>query len=207
MAHATEHMVEHAEHAAHGGDGFDKRVALTIAVVAAILGGVSLLSHRAHNATLQYQIQAGMKRTEAANRWAQYQSKSIRSSQYRLWLEALPVLAKVAGADAAAEGVAGRWRETVARYEDKEKDDELAGIQRAARALDKEADDLQVRSEHAHHLGDRYDIAELAVHMALVMGSIAVLTKMRGFWLAGIVLCVIGTAVAASGLAGIGLHH
>src|SRR4051812_34094187 len=69
MAHGTEHHLEeahHAEHARH--DPFDRRVAMTMAIVAAALACVTMLSHRAHNETLK-------NTTEAANQWAYFQAK------------------------------------------------------------------------------------------------------------------------------------
>ena len=58
MSDTHEHLehAEHAEHAAH--NPYDRRVALTIAVVAAALAGVTLLSHRSHTETLQKQIES-----------------------------------------------------------------------------------------------------------------------------------------------------
>ena len=44
--------MEHAEHAVHAAhDPFDRRVSMTIAIVAAALACITMLSHRAHNAT------------------------------------------------------------------------------------------------------------------------------------------------------------
>src|SRR5438128_3153688 len=94
MAHGTEHHLEeshHAEHASH--DEFNKRVAMSMAIIAASLAFVTLLSHRAHNQVLQYQIKANMKKTEASNRWAQYQAKNIRKNEYESFVKMLPVLA------------------------------------------------------------------------------------------------------------------
>lgn len=84
MTHGHAH--EEAEHASHHShDPFDKRVALTIMVVAGLLAGVKLLAHRWHNETLIYQIKAGVyqgkansSETASANQWAFFQSKKMR---------------------------------------------------------------------------------------------------------------------------------
>ena len=49
MSHGTEHHLEHAEHAQHQAhDPFDRRVAVSMAIMAAVLAGVTLASHRGH---------------------------------------------------------------------------------------------------------------------------------------------------------------
>ena len=54
-----EHQIEHAEHAAHAaGDDFNRMVTMSIAIVAAILAGVTMLGHRLHNETLISQGEA-----------------------------------------------------------------------------------------------------------------------------------------------------
>src|SRR5438067_1818836 len=86
---------EHAQHAAH--DPFSARVALTIAVIAAILAAVTLLSHQAHNETLQLQIEAGIKQTEASDRWAEFQANNIRKHEYEANARLIDVVAKAPG--------------------------------------------------------------------------------------------------------------
>ena len=70
MEPTAEHLehVEHAEHAAHS--PFDRRVAVTIAMVAAALACVTMFSHRAHNDTLRLQTEAGILQTRASDRWS-----------------------------------------------------------------------------------------------------------------------------------------
>src|SRR5262245_60320716 len=71
--------MEHAEHAEHAfRDPFDRRVALTIAVVAAVLSSVTVLAHRAHTDTLLLQGQASALSNETFDKWAEYQAKKNR---------------------------------------------------------------------------------------------------------------------------------
>ncbi|MBY0228909.1 MAG: DUF4337 domain-containing protein [Gemmataceae bacterium] len=80
------HVHEEAEHASHhAGDPFDKVVALTMVVIAALLAGVKVLAHRTHNDTLAYQIKAGVEKgeandanTKASSLWNLFQSKKAR---------------------------------------------------------------------------------------------------------------------------------
>ena len=87
MSHGTEHHVEeshHAEHASH--DEFTKRVAMSMAIIAAALAFVTLLSHRSHNATIQNQIRSNDNLTEASDKWGYFQAKKNR--QYMLEADA-----------------------------------------------------------------------------------------------------------------------
>src|SRR6476646_9458467 len=89
MANTNEHL-EHAEHAEHhASDPFNQRVAVSMAIVAALLAGISMVGHRTHNKVLQLQGDSNRYRTEAAtaeveksNLFAWYQSKRLRQSQF-----------------------------------------------------------------------------------------------------------------------------
>src|SRR3954470_7534819 len=78
--------IEHAEHAGHGApDPFTLRVAMTMALIAAVLAAISLVGHRKHNDNLRLIGEANRLRTEAAankveasNLFAWYQSKRLR---------------------------------------------------------------------------------------------------------------------------------
>ena len=84
MTHGQPH--EEAEHAAHhAADPFDKRVAMSMVVIAAVLAAVKVLGHRTHNETLQYQIMAGVEQSKAgtyhtqeADQWNFFQAKKMR---------------------------------------------------------------------------------------------------------------------------------
>ena len=90
MAETHEHL-EHAEHDAHHAlDPFNQRVAVSMAIVAAILAAISMVGHRTHNKVLQLQGDANRLRTEAAtaeveksNLFAWYQAKRQRQEQLK----------------------------------------------------------------------------------------------------------------------------
>src|SRR6476619_8307578 len=88
MSNAHEH-IEHAEHAEHAHDPFDKRVAVSVAVVAVVLAGISMLGHRKHNEVLQLQgdanrltTEASILHTQATDKWGEYQAVNIRDHGY-----------------------------------------------------------------------------------------------------------------------------
>ncbi len=103
MANTHEHL-EHAEHAEHhASDPFNQRVAVSMAIVAAILAAISMVGHRTHNKVLQLQgesnrllgdvnrvlgdanrvgTEAARAEVEKSNLFAWYQSKRQRQSQF-----------------------------------------------------------------------------------------------------------------------------
>ena len=78
MTHGQPH--EEAEHAAHlAADPFDRRVAMSMVVIAAILAAVKVQGHRTHNETLQYQIDANVAHTQESDQWNFFQAKKMRA--------------------------------------------------------------------------------------------------------------------------------
>jgi hypothetical protein len=201
MSHGTEHHLEeshHAEHASH--DEFTKRVAMTMAIVAAALAFVVLLSHRSHNATIQNQIKSNDDLTEAANKWAYYQAKKNRQYMLEADAELLAVLPKDTSkpdASERAESLKAEWEKKARRYE-KEGDD----IQEEARQLTKEAKGFEHEAHKAHVRSNFFDVGELGIEMALVLCSVAVLTKRTPFWLAGIAIGAVGLVIALCAFVG-----
>src|SRR5262245_14872107 len=213
MSNKTEHHLEHAEHAEHAThDPFDRRVTVTIAITAALLACVTMLSHRAHTRTLQLQLQANDAAGEATNQWNYYQSKKNRQYQYetaqRLVEENLahPSLRPSENGysvwKARVEKDLGFWKEKVTEYRN-----DTDKIETEAREFSEEAKNLRKESEHMHHIGDRYDLGELGVELGLVLCSLAVLTKRRNFWLGGIGFSLAGVALMLWGVAGQYMLH
>jgi hypothetical protein len=231
MAHGTEHHLEHAEHAAHGGHGghsehsghaehdpFNMRVAMTMAIVAAVLACVTMLSHRSHNDTLRLQneanriqTQANINHTKASDQWSYFQAKKNR--QYLNENDADMILVNADSGEerkpsSRATELASEMKKKAKVYK---KDSEK--IEEEAKKYVETADELQHEStekleeSHKIHLeSNRFDLSELGVEMALVLCSIAVLTKQRGFWYSGIGFGLVGLAVALTALFGLWLH-
>lgn len=197
MTHGPEHHLEHAEHAQHAvHDPFDRRVAMTIAIVAAVLACVTMLSHREHNTTLRLQTQVDIQHTKAANEWNYYQAKKNRQYLYEACGDMLLVTAKDANDPQARSKAAefmSQWSGKVKKYEQ-----ETGEIMERARKYEEQAKEEQEASNHAHHRGERFDYGELGVELALVLCSIAVLTKRSSFWYSGMGIGVVGVVVAAS---------
>ncbi len=182
---------EHAQHASH--DTFDRNVAMTMAIIAAGLAAITLLSHRSHNDTLRFQTLANIRHTQANDQWSYYQAKNIRYHEYSSFLDLTAFLAKDRTGDTHRAGVVERWTKQIAKY-----DKELPELEAKARQLEKEAEDFQNQSDSAHHQADRFDVGEFGVEFGLVLASLAVLTKRKAFWLSGVGFATLGAVVSLS---------
>ena len=221
MSHGTEHHLEEAEHIQHhAADPFTMRVAMSMAIIAACLAFVSMLSHRKHNEVITQQIESTSKFTEASNTWSQYQAKRIRANMLKALADSQiatkskpsekkpdPIQAYI---DSSLQKINEyengdpNWkkkqeRQAEARSSAEEGKDEasqdpdsLPNLQRKARELTKESDDCRKKAEVAHHQANYLDSGHLGLELGLVLCSIAVLTKRKMFWYTG-------TAVGAMG--------
>ena len=256
MANTHEHL-EHAEHAEHhASDPFNQRVAVSMAIVAALLAGISMVGHRTHNKVLQLQgdsnrllgdvnrvlgeanrtgTEAAEAEVEKSNLFAWYQSKRLRQEQLNFTvtlMETAPgteLLPKDADPDARKRAeelaakrakVAGDAKKRAEDYgkSNKDRDNlpdliergneagkraeakraETAKIREQSVAFRKQAAEKQDDAEHAHHQADRLDLAHLAAEVGLVLCSIALLTKKRAYWFAGLASAVVAIALTAS---------
>src|ERR1700737_1020923 len=122
MSEGTEHHLEEAEHAQHASrNPFDKRVAMTMAMVAAALACVTLLSHRAHSEFLG-------KKTEESDKWSHFQSKKNRGYMYDADAELVAALSKDApDSDAGKKSAAlsAAWKKKAEKYEEDAKELEV----------------------------------------------------------------------------------
>jgi hypothetical protein len=193
VSEAHEHLehAEHAEHAAHAG-GFDRKVAVTVAIIAAVLAGVALLGHRKHNDTLIHKTIKGQLEVKESNTWAQYQSKRLRQQMDILQIQ---TLTRLPGAKDPDPDVA-KLKDEVARYKT-----ELDDLKKQGEGVQAEVKKADAAAEHAHHQANWLDLSHLAVELGLVICSLAILTKRKQFWFAGIAVTVLGIASVGYALA------
>ena len=229
MSETHEHL-EQAEHAGHGGghaiDPFTLRVAMTMAIIAAVLAAISLLGHRKHNEALQRQGNANRMRTESAayevkssNQFAWYQAKRARRAGAELHHDdraACPA----PDSKPLRDDQVKKWKDYIKKNDTKPADikldsegmpgesDDTGGalivrgkhFEAKAKEKQKEADHEMEEYEHVHHQADGLDGSHLTVELGLVLCTICVLTKRREFWLAGILAAIIGLGLAAQAL-------
>jgi hypothetical protein len=184
---------------------------MTMAIIAALLALITMLSHRAHTETLSLQEEANSLRTQAniyhtraSDQWAFYQAKNIRSVEYQGFLGLLKVLPRPLGGDnrKSAE-LAQEWSTKVQKYEGTELPELRSAAEKLvsqARATEGKAQEAIASSYAAHHRGERLDLGELAIELALVLCSLAVLTKAPSFWYWGMGAGLVGVAIAATAM-------
>jgi len=153
-------------------------VSLTISIMAVFVAGVSLLGHRAHTEGLRLE-------TQAASRWTQYQAKSVRLHEAQGFSDVVKLVAPL-NKDLGEE-LKEKYAKEVEHYESDKVD-----VGKEAKNLEDERD-LTVR--HA----DRFDGGEALLEIGLVICSITLLTKRKGFWLIGVLIGAAGVTLAATG--------
>lgn len=171
---------------------FDRRVAVTMAIQAALLATVTMLGHQANDAALEAQIGAGIKQTESSNQWSYYQAKNIRNHLNKTNLQLLPLFARTPGSESTAAGIQANLAGQTAKNEK-----DMEQIKLTAEALARESNALQQHSRRSKECGDHFDMAEFCLQLGLVLSSLAVLTKRRAFWFAGIVVGIAGIGIGA----------
>ena len=176
MTDELQELQESAEDAQHNPSMAP--VSLTMAVLAVLVAVATLLGHRAH--TEEVVLQA-----KSSDQWAYYQAKNIRQHEDELFSELAPA---VSSSDA---GAITKFREKYSQEAERYKHDKEE-IQAEARKLEAEVATERKRA-------DRYDLAEVFLEIGLVITSITLLSRRRIFWHLGIVVGVLGIAVAVTG--------
>jgi hypothetical protein len=176
MSEELNELKEHAEHAKH--DPTLAPVSVTMAMLAVLVAVVSLMGHRAHTEEIVLQ-------SKATDQWAFYQAKNVRRHLDDLFTDLTAVQATT---DAAAlQKLRAKYSDEASRYKDDQKD------------LESEAHAIEAEVLTEMKRADRYDLAEVFLEIGLVITSITILSGRRLFWFFGIVLGVVGLAVAATG--------
>jgi hypothetical protein len=226
MSETHEHL-EQAEHAGHGADPFTVRVAMTMAIIAAILAAVSLIGHRKHNEALQKQgdsnrflTESAAKEVESSNIFAWYQSKRARVEDAAKSITFAKLVAPAPNSDALREEEIKKWEDYIKKNKTKpeeialgengfpvKEDESLGALQIRGRRLKelakqktKEAKEVDHEYQRVHHQADELDWAHLAVELGLVLCTICILTKKKEYWVSGIVAAIAGAGLAAFSL-------
>jgi small-conductance mechanosensitive channel len=181
--------IEKAEEGEHG-QGFNRKVALVIAILALFLSFSETLGKGA-------QTEATTKNIEASDLWAFYQAKDIRRTVVNTAADQTNLLGASVTDTAAKAGIDKQidaWRQTAARYEsDPKTGDGRKELSEKAKAAEEERDLSMAKYHH-------YELSSAAFQVGIVLASAAVITGMVGLaWLAG-ALGAIGVVLLALGL-------
>ena len=170
-------LQENAEHARENAELVP--VSVTMAILAVCVAVVSLLGHRSHTEELLMQ-------NRATDQWAYYQAKNIRLHNYDMGLDLIP-LVEFKDKDQAAK-VQEKYKAQVDRYTKEQAD------------IEEKAKDFEAESAKAQRKADRFDLGEVFLEIALVISSLALLSKKRVFWYLGLASGFAGLAVAVTGI-------
>ena len=140
------------------------QIAMFTAIIATVGAIFSYMGGATQASAGLFKNDADIKKTEAANQWAYYQSKSTKQS--------LTELAYELAAENKKPGLAVKLE----RYEQ-----EKNAIKQKAEALEAESLALDERSEAQMHQHHRWAQATTALQVAIALAAIALLTKKK--WL------------------------
>jgi Domain of unknown function (DUF4337) len=150
---------------------FDKKVAATMAILAAFLAVVSVLGHIMTTEELLLQ-------QKASDQWSYYQAKSIRRYQSEVARDLFTGMN--------LNNQSAQYQKNAEKYK---KDDE--DITKEAQGLEGESH-LRGRQALGFHFG------EVFLEFSIVLASLAILTKREFLWYACILSGTIGVVVAAT---------
>jgi len=164
-------------HEAHGSEPWTLPVAVTLAILAVLVAMATLLGHRSSTEELLLQ-------TQESDQWAFFQAKNIRLHEMQSFAD---VFAIVTPQDKEkAETLREKYLKEAERYE-KEKDE-----------ISDKAKELKAEREVVARRGNRFDLAEVILEIALIICSLTLLTKNKLFWFAGMLVGLFGFLTAAS---------
>ena len=171
-------LSELQENAEHGRENPSLApISVTMGILAVCVAVVSLLGHRSHTEELLTQ-------NRATDQWSYYQAKNIRRHEYEMGVDLLSMTEfkdKVQ-----ADKVREKYQREAERYTKEQAE------------VEEQAKDLEKESALAQRKADRFDLGEVFLEIALVISSLALLSRKRAFWYLGIVSGLAGLAVAAT---------
>jgi hypothetical protein len=155
-------------------DTFERMVAVTIAILAIAL---SIMTSRGDNA----KTHAIIKANQSTDQWGYYQAKGIKKDIFKSQEQLLSAF------DSAKAGPGiQKLNAEILRY-DKEQD-----------SIKERAERLNEESIAKLEVNERCDIGVLIVQIAIVLSSLAILSRWKLLWVLGMCAGVIGAAIGFS---------
>jgi hypothetical protein len=168
-------MSEHEEveeHVREAREPFDKVVAGTMAIIAALLAIVTVLGQH-------YNTEKLLNQQLASDQWAYYQAKDIRHYEARVAQDVLSQLKSDP--------------KNIATYADdtKKYERQLTEIKEKAGEFEKERD-------KTGHQAERFHFGEVFLEIAIVFSSLSILFKQRALYFFGMAAAVVGIIIAVT---------
>ena len=177
---------------------FRNRAALLIAIIAAVLAIGGLGGGNATDDMIANNI-------KASDTWAFFQAKNVRQTAYEIAIVELESDLAEAGLTpehrARIERQLAEHRATIARYESEPDPaapgDPLRG--EGKRQLRAQAQAYEAAREVASERDNNFDLAEVLLQLALVLGSVAILALNRAVLMIAVTLGLLGSVLVANG--------
>ncbi len=181
-----EELKEGAEHAHQSGE---KKLGLTMAIVAVLLAIATLLGHRAHTEEVVLQ---GERNTQ----WVNFDTKRMQ----RIVHEDFAALsASLPG----AHEKAAEFKEKARLEREGEPATKGQPAKEGTEKIREHALELDAEMKLTQRRANYFDSAELFLEISIVLCSIALLTEMKVFWRISFITTIMGAAVVLWGLMGI----
>jgi len=159
-------------------DPFDKRVALTIAILAICLSFIANLGDNSKTSSI-------LRTSEASDQWNYFQAKSTKAQLAAMHGDLIMRLSSDERSDD-ARNRAVQLGKDAQRY-DVEKGE-----------IKKQAESLVAQARNFSAVNDRCDQAALLLQIAVIVCSVAILGQSHKFWWLGMILGVAGIVVGAT---------
>jgi uncharacterized protein DUF4337 len=176
------HEAIHEELEKEGG-ALLRRIALTTALLAALAAVASLRAGGTVNEALALKTEATRLQAEASDQWAYYQAKGVKASVQDAIRASFAAAGKPAPADA---------DEKASRYAEEQKE-----IADKAKEKEKERDAREREAERLMHEHHRHAAAVAFFQVAIALGAVAALTRLRLVWLGSLLVGLAGIASVA----------
>lgn len=182
-------MAEAGERVSGGDDGFNNRIALTIAVLASFLALSTIKSSNLTQAMDQAQA-------ERNNSWAWYQAVRVREDMASYELAHLQRLARTQAPASQSLNEAGLLAAEITAQEA-----ELAHVR-----VRKDEVELRARGAETQHgalsvLADQYDLSDALIAIAMTLLAVCALAKARWLYWFSLVPAAAGMVFAAAAMA------
>ena len=161
-----------------------KAIAMTTALLATLAAFAALLAGATVNEALALKTEAARLQSEAADQWAYYQAKGIKAAVQEASRAAWFAIGKEPPAN---------FEAAVKRYAMEQEE-----IQKAAREREHERDAKSAEADHLFHRHHGFAISVAIFQVAITLGAVAALTRIRWIWIGSLVLGLAGTGLLLS---------
>lgn len=191
-AHEVGDHIAEGGHGARAGETLRREAAIIVGVIAMLLAIASLLGEAATKETINFNVLA-------SDTYSFYQAKNERQNSFRLAADQLEALLAghsdwAAGARERIDKLIGDYRATAERYES----DPKAGD--GKKELLAKARGYGLKRDHAQRQDVNYDYARALFQIAIVLGSVSIVSLSRPLLWLGCGLAALAALLTANGL-------